>query len=233
MKKFLSLLLSAFLLFASSDTYAANSYVHIMPLAFSSYLPGEDIVIRCETDCSFLVLGLYYPDEGENNGRAKYITGITAAELRAGFTIPTDPLWEEGNWRVVVQNGSARDEVFINLSKHPSYSRTLSFALYDGDFLSSVATFPTRGSYIKNGATVFSVSDSISLKLFFWDDALSPVQDGGGSLYAAFYEDDILLSAGRFEADDISLEPCIVLERGNSELKIFYWSENLTPLPIN
>lgn len=199
-----------------------------MPFPYSSYILGEDIVVKGETDFDFVTLGFYYPEEDGYYGYAKFILSISASELRNGYVIPTDTLsrqWPEGKWRILVQNGSVQDNTYVTLLENPVYDRYLRIAEYDGDILTKVTTYPTRGAVFSESVISFALDDDITLRLFFWNDALSPENSGNGSIYAAFYKDGMLLSSTKYAAE-LSQSFPITMTKDGKTVKLLYWNNS-------
>ncbi len=226
MKKALCLILGSLIVLFSHPAYAKNSYIHITPLPYSSYILGEDITVRGETDFDFVTLGFYYPEEDGYYGLAKFIISLSASELRGGYVIPTDTLskqWPEGSWRILVQSGSVRDDIYVTLLEKPVYDKYLRIAEYDGGILTKVSTYPTRGAVFSENVISFALDGGITLRLFFWNDALSPENSGNGSIYAAFCKDGTLLSATKYSAE-LSQSFPVTMTKDGKTVKLLYWN---------
>lgn len=228
LKKAICLFLGAVIILSSFPAHAENSYIHIMPFPYSSYVLGEDIVVKGETDFDSVILGFYYPDENGYGGLAKLIINIFDYELREGYVIHTDTLsrlWPEGRWHITVQNGSVREDVYINLLEKPVYDKYLRIAEYDGDMLTAVKTYPARGAFFSDGCISFALENGMTLKLFFWNDSLSPSKGEKGKVYSALYRDGSLLTLSIYTADLSQSFPIKAVKDGKT-VKFFYWSSS-------
>jgi hypothetical protein len=227
LKRIFTVILLIYMIFSAMPGYAEGSFIRLEPLCYSSYVLGEDIIVKGETDFDYVTVGLYYPDE--YSGFAKYIITISASEFSKGCKISTDEAskqWPEGNWRIMVQNGNVKSDVYVPLLSEPVYDKYLRIAKYDGDTLTEVKTYKTRGALFKDDTISFALSDETFLKLFFWNDNLAPSSSGNGSIYLAQYSDGNFLSAQKFSGE-LSQKLPITVTNNSETYKIFCWNENL------
>jgi hypothetical protein len=170
---------------------AKDSYVKLDPFPYSTHVLGEDLVIYGDTDFSSVTLGLFYPKDQGYMGYAKFVITISGDELRKGYVIPTETysrLWPEGNWSVVVQNGTARDEITIPMAEEAYYNRYLRVCEYSDNTLTEVNTFACRGVIVRNNTMSISLEDGTHIRIYSWDN-LSPTDSGEARLFVATYKD--------------------------------------------
>ena len=233
MKKFISLVITILLLTSAVPAFAIEGYVKLDPYPYSTHVLGEDLIIYGDTNFDSVTLGFYYPKDQGYMGYAKLIITITADELKNGYVIPTEEysrLWPEGNWSVVVQNGTARDEIVIPMAKEAFYNRYLRVCEYSDNTLTKVNTFICRGVVVKNNTISFSLSDGTEIRIYSWDN-LSPATSGETTLYLASYKDGYMLDVKTFIGNLDNFTNHITLICSDTErVEILYWEDNLIPV---
>lgn len=234
MKKLLSILLVILILSPSVPAFAADSFITLEPYPYSTHILGENLVIYGDTDFGNITLGFYYPEDQGYFGYAKYIMTISAQELRSGYVIRTEEysrLWPEGVWTVKVQNGDVSDTLKINMSKEAEYNRYVKLATYEDDALTSLTTYPCRGTRMHDNVLSFTLSDNTTVKIFSWDN-LTPAESGESRIYIAFFDPEGYMT-------DIKTYQGTLSQFGNhftlnisptKKVKLFYWTDNLIPL---
>lgn len=233
MKKLISFIL-IFIMCQPVFTLAKDSYITLDPYPYSSHVLGEDLVIYGDTDFSTVVLGFYYPDDEQGyKGYSKYVITISGDELRHGFVIPTETysrLWPEGVWKVVVQNGSIRDEIGIPMTKEASYNRNVMIAEYSDSALVSVASYRCRGVKTQNNIFEFATEDNTVIKVFSWNN-FAPTASGETGIYIAFYKDGYMLDAKVYTGVLSEFDTYFTLDiPQDKQLKFFYWDDNMSPI---
>lgn len=232
MKRFVSLIL-IFILCQPVCIFADSSYIKLNPYPYSSHVLGEDLIIYGDTNIPHVILGLYYPDDEQGyRGYAKYILTISCDDLKNGYVIPTDThpgLWPEGEWKIVVHNGDAHDEITILMSKEPSYNRHLRICEYTDNTLTSVDTYSCRGVQYKDSVITVPLSDGSEMRIFSWNN-LSPANSGVTTLFVTTFKDgymtDIKTLSG--ELIDYGNHTTLIISP-TKRFEIFCWTNNLTP----
>lgn len=233
MKKFIALFIVLILSFPTVVS-AGESYISIDPYPFSSHVLGESLVVRGNTNFAFVTLGFYYPDIPGYSGQAKFIMTLTAEEFRNGYTIYTDPparLWPEGNWKVAVQNGSVREEIFIPMTAEPLYNRYVRIAQYSSDTLINVETYICRGIEKRENILKITLEDETEIRIFSWNN-FKPTTDGEAQLFIATYKDGYMTNAkmrsGTLTEHGNHTE--LNINEGSDRVEIFCWEDNLIPI---
>ncbi len=231
MKKFL-LFLIVFILAFPQTTFAAESYIEVDPLAYSSYCRGEDFTIKGDTNLASFTLGLYPPKVEGFYSIAKYIMTCFSDELSEGITIPigTNTIeWPEGVWQVILQNGSVRTVVDIPIYNEPVYDRKIMVCEYSDNTLMDISTYFCRGAFF--GETIaFETKEGFCYEIFTWDN-LSPTDAGDATVYVAEFKDDILTTIKAYSGTLDPSSEMIVLNISPTEcIKIFYWNDLLNPI---
>lgn len=232
MKKFISIIILILLVSLSIPATAGSDYVSLTPYPYSSHILGEDLIIYGDTDFDSVTLGLYYPDEGYL-GLSKYIMVISAAELKNGYVIPTETtsrLWPEGVWKVVVQNGSARDEIKITMSSDPVYNRSIRVAEYENNILTNLTSYICRGMQFNNNVISFTLEDATEVRIFSWNN-FAPTDNGEARLFVAFYKDGYMTDIKTYSGELSDYGKHITLNISeNKRIELLYWNDNLTPI---
>lgn len=143
---------------------------------------GEDITLKGHTDFSHVTVGLFYP----NSSIMKFTSVISAKEFREGYKIHTGSFsihWPEGSWLLKVQNGGVSSSIYVNMTRDDEYLSRLYVTEYEDGCMKSVFSVPAKGAYFENGTITLKLKDE-TVKIFLWDDALSPAE-GEGDLYIA------------------------------------------------
>lgn len=234
MKKLVSVIVLLSLLFAYSPIFAADSFIELDPYPYSTHVLGEDLVICGDTDFGQVTLGLFYPDDEQGyHGYAKYIMTIDAEDLKNGYVIPTETksrLWPTGLWKVVVQNGSCRDEIFINMQTEAEFDLFVRIAEYENSSLTKLTTYPCRGVVSKNGILSFTTMDGTTVKIFTWNN-FAPTVSGEARIFIATYTDGYLTDTRTFQGTLSRNGYHLTLNISeNKSVGIFIWSEQLNPL---
>ena len=233
MKKFISLFLIFSVVFLAVPVGAANSYIKLEPFPYSTHLPGEDIVVYGDTDCSFVTLGLFTPKDSGYKGRIRFSITIRGKDLKEGYVINTDPdilAWPAGDWTLRVQYGSVFDEITITTSEAPQYDRVLRVAEYDNSSLSSVSSYCTRGVVFKDNIISFTLEDNTEVKIYSWDN-LAPADSGETTIYVAKYNEDCLTEIKSYKGTLNEFGKSVSLEIDeNKTLKLLYWDDSLQPV---
>ena len=232
MKKLISIVL-IFILCQSVCVMANDSNISLDPYPYSSHVLGEDLVIYGDTDFDQVTLGFYYPKDQGYMGYAKYIITITADELKNGYVIPTETysrLWPEGDWTVVVQNGSARDEITISMAIDASYDRHVRICEYSDNALSFVETYSCRGIVIKDNVLSFSLEDGTEYRIFSWNN-FAPANSGKTKLFIATYKDGYMTDIKTYTGTLTDFGNHITLTVSDTKrVEILYCEDNLTPV---
>lgn len=234
MKKLISIFLIAISIICQNVcVMAKDSYVSLDPFPYSTHVLGEDLVIYGDTDFSQVTLGLFYPKDQGYMGYAKFVITISADELREGYVIPTETysrLWPKGDWSVVVQNGTARDEITIPMAEEACYNRYLRVCEYTDNTLTEVNTFACRGVVIKNSSMSISLEDGTLIRIYSWDN-FSPTDSGNSRLFVAWYKDGYMLKAKTYSGNLNNFSNHITLTASENErVEILYWEDNLIPV---
>lgn len=232
-KTVLFILIVISLLSFSLCTHAAGSFIRIEQYPFTSHLLGEDIIICGETDFSHVSVALYYPDDRVYKGELKFGIILTKNEFKDGYAIKTEsstPLWPEGLWTLRVQNGQIYDEITVNMTSQPDFSRKILVAEYTDSTLTSLSSYNTRGVSKNNNVIFFKSEDGKEVKVFSWD-RLRPTDCGESRIYIAFYKYGCLTDIKSYQGSLAEFSNCILLNMPSGKtIKIFYWGSNISPL---
>ncbi len=233
MKKLVSVIVVLSIFLACFPAFAKESFITLDPYPYSTHVLGEDLVICGDTDFASVTVGLYYPDDEQGyKGYAKYIMTISGEELKNGYVIPTETksrLWPCGVWSVVVQNGSVRDEIRINMQTEAVFNRFFRVAEYDNSALIKLTTYPCRGVISKNNTLSFTTEEGKTVKIFAWNN-LAPTSCGEARIFIATYEEGYLINTQTFQGV-LSKDGChLTLNISESKrVEIFLWNEQLNP----
>ncbi len=233
MKKFISVIL-ILIMCQPLLALAKDSYITLEPYPYSSHVLGEDLIIYGDTDFSQVTLGFYYPDDEQGYmGYAKYIMTIGADELKNGYVIKTETysrLWPEGVWKIVVQNGSVRDEIGIPMAKEADYNRKVMIAEYSEGALTAFNSYRCRGVNKRNNTLEFVTEDDTVIRVFSWNN-FAPTDSGETSIFIAFYKDGYMTDAKVYTGCLSEFDTYFTLDiPQNKQLKFFYWNDNMNPI---
>ncbi len=116
MKKLVSILTLVCMLL-SSIPVLAETFIELDELRYTEYMFGETVVVRGSTN-AYVSIGLYLPEE--TGGTSKFIMSYSPDELGegVGITLGEKALdWPEGEWKIIVQSGDAREELYFTLAE--------------------------------------------------------------------------------------------------------------------
>jgi hypothetical protein len=131
---------------------------------------------------------------------------------------------------VVVQNGTARDEITIPMAEEAYYNRYLRVCEYSDNTLTEVNTFACRGVIVRNNTMSISLEDGTCIRIYSWDN-LSPTDSGEARLFVATYKDGYMLKAKTYSGNLDSFSNHITLTASENErVEILYWEDNLIPV---
>lgn len=214
------------------QAFAAEKYITLEEYPYSTHVLGEDLIIYGSTNINaYLSLGLYIPVTGGYT--PLYYDSITPKQLKNGYTIPT-PIESgkhpQGEWLLVVQFGTVRDELYINMTAEPLYDRYVHMAEYSDNTLVNVETYKSRGIRFRDNIISFTTEMGEEIRIFSWNN-LSPVSEGNSRIFVAHYKDGYITKVNTYEGTLRCYNGSVCLENENgSYFKLLYWTENLTPV---
>lgn len=231
MKRIFSFISALFILSHFVTVSAESSYIKIYPFPYSSYTLGESITVRGDTNLSFVTLCLSYPNDGDYKGMSKFVITLSANEFKEGYTIRTGTFsnqWPEGLWRIRVQNDNAVDDVFVKFTAETEYTSSLYVAEYEDGAVSGIYSLPARGAEYNNGVISLFLKDEV-VKIFQWNDALTPLSEGEGNIYFASYVSGAAVFVKKCRGEFSPSFP-LILHSGGKTYKLFLWSNIMTPM---